>query len=240
MQMFDVLRKGSGLAGWFGPLYFAQSRSGGDQTADRYRSRSSLKREGDAADDRPKVLLVVGDGSEVMDSMAPFYRLGEDYQVVVAGPAKDVYHLVLHELKEGWDITEERPGYHLEADIAFKDVNPDEYIALVLPGGRGPEYLRYDEDLIRITKHFFAKKKPVASICHGVEILAVADVIRGKQVTTIPKCRFDAQVAEAIYVAEPVVRSGNLLCARGKKDISPWMKTFTMMIQQYLKGDSSD
>ena len=62
--------------------------------------------------------------------------------------------------------------------------------------------------------------------------------VRGKQVTTIPKCRFDAQIAGATYVAEPVVRSGNLLCARGKKDISPWMKMFTDMIREYLAAQS--
>ena len=185
--------------------------------------------------DRPKVLVVIGDGAEVMDTLFPFYRLGEDFQVVVAGPEKRTYHLVTHELTHGWDITQERPGYLLNSDVAFRDIETDDYVALVLPGGRAPEYLRYDSDLMRITQDFFAREKPVASICHGIEILATADVIRGRQVTTIGKCRFDAQACGAEYKDTPVVRSENLLCARGKKDMSAWMKQFTQMIDDYLK-----
>ncbi len=181
-----------------------------------------------------KVLIVIGDGAEVLDTMGPYYRLGEDYEVVFAAPEVDSYHLVIHELTPGWDITEERPGYRVESDVAFRDVDPEAYVALVLPGGRAPEYLRYDEDLIRITRSFFSQNKPVASICHGIEILGAADVIRGRKVTTIPKCRFDAAICGAKYVAGPTVRDGNLICARGKKDISPWMMAFVNMVKQYL------
>jgi protease I len=185
-------------------------------------------------EDRPKVLLVIGDGAEVMDTLYPLYRLGEDYQVVVVGPETRTYHLVIHELTKGWDITEERPGYHLHVDLAFADIQAEDYVGLVLPGGRAPEYLRYDTDLIRITQAFFAADKPVACICHGIEILGAADVIRGREVTTIPKCRFDAQVCGAVYRTDPVVRSGNLICARGKKDMSEWMKRFNRMIEAYV------
>jgi protease I len=199
---------------------------------ERHTLRSSIKSA--QADGAHKVLIVIGDGAEVLDTMGPYYRLGEDYQVVVAAPEVDSYHLVMHELTPGWDITEERPGYRIESDIAFRDVDPDEYVALALPGGRAPEYLRYDPDLMRITKAFFDADKPVAAICHGIEILGAADVIRGRTVTTIPKCRFDATVCGATYSQDPVVRDGNLLCARGKKDISPWMKAFTQMIAESL------
>lgn len=180
-----------------------------------------------------KVLIVVGDGAEVLDTMGPYYRLGEDYQVVIAAPNVDSYNLVIHELDIGWDITRERQGYRIESDIAFRDVNPDDYVGLVLPGGRAPEYLRYDEDLIRVTKAFFEKNKPVASICHGIEILATSGVLKGKKATTIPKCRFDITSCGGTYVTDPVVKDGNLICARGKKDISPWMKQFVEMIKEY-------
>jgi len=82
------------------------------------------------------------------------------------------FELRVSERAPDWDITVERPGYHLDSEIAFRDVNPDDYVALVLPGGRAPEYLRYDPDLSRIVKDFFARNKPVASICHGIEIAA--------------------------------------------------------------------
>ena len=107
-------------------------------------SRSSLQRGEPQNSGQPKVLLVVGDGAEVMDTLYPFFRLGENYRVVVAAPQRRRYHLVIHELAEGWDITQERAGYHLESELAFKEVVAEDYVALVLPGGRAPEYLRYE------------------------------------------------------------------------------------------------
>lgn len=173
-----------------------------------------------------KVLLVIGDGAEVIDTMVPLYRLAEDFEVVKAAPAQRTYHLVQHHHDSGWDITIETPGYTLDSDVSFRDVNPAEFVGLVLPGGRAPEFLRYDQDLLRITKHFFEHNKPVASICHGIEILAAADVIRGRRVTTIPRCRLDAEFSGATYVAEGLVIDGNLYCCRFKKECAQWMKAF--------------
>jgi protease I len=197
---------------------------------------SSLQNGESKKDDLPKILLVIGDGAEVMDTLFPFYRLGESFCVDVIAPEKRVYHLVIHELSEGWDITEERKGYHLQADRSFSEIDPADYVGLVLPGGRAPEYLRYDEDLLGITRCFFEEKKPVASICHGIEILATADVLRGRTVTTIPKCRFDATVCGATYLEQAVVRDGNLICCRGKKDMSPWMLGFVGMLEEFVKS----
>jgi len=86
---------------------------------------------------------------------------------------------------------------------------------------------------------FFREAKPVASICHGIEILAAADVIRRREVTTIPKCRFDAEICGATYAKTPVVHTGNLVCAQGKKDLSPWMRQFVQMIEEYLAQTKS-
>lgn len=178
------------------------------------------------------VLVVIGDGAEVIDTMVPYHRLAEDFAVVVAAPEKRTYHLVQHEHDPSWDITVEMPGYLFKSDVAFRDVDPGEYIGLVLPGGRAPEFLRYDQDLIRIVKHFFAAQKPVASICHGVEILAAADVIRGLDVTTIPRCRFDVEIVGARYVEQPLVISGNLFCCRFKRECSAWMKAFVQELHR--------
>lgn len=179
-----------------------------------------------------KILLVIGDAAEVLDTFYPLHRLQEDgYQVDVAGPAKRVYHLVLHERPAGWDITEERPGYKLAADVAFKDANPDEYAGLVISGGRAPEYIRYDADLIRITKAFFASNKPVASVCHGIEIVAAADVIRGRDVTTVAKCKLDCEFSGGRYVDREVVVSGNLVTARTWHDNPAWMREFIKLLR---------
>jgi protease I len=187
-----------------------------------------------------KVLLPIGDGSEVLDTLYAYYRIAEDdFQVVVAGPETRYYHLVIHEVPPNsdipWDITRELPGYHLKADIAFRDVNPAEYAGLYVSGGRGPEYLRYDKDLLRITRHFFETNKPVASLCHGVEILTAAGTIAGRKATTIPKCALDVEQGGARYVAEPCIVDGNLVTARGKKDLSLLLKNFMRMLNDSVK-----
>jgi len=182
----------------------------------------------------PKVLIPIGDASEVLDTFYPYFRLPEDgFEVVVAGPEARVYPLVMHEKPHGWDITEERPGYHLKATVAFRDVDPTEYAGLFLSGGRAPEYLRYDSDLIEITRHFFEENKPVASVCHGVEILTAAGVIQGRTLTTVAKCKLDVEQGGARYVDEPFIVDGNLVTARTWHDNTPFMKAFVGMLKAW-------
>ena len=140
-----------------------------------------------------KVLMPIGDGTEVLDTLYPYFRLPEDgFEVVIAGPEARVYHGVMHEIPPEeqipWDITREQPAYHVKATLAFRDVNPAHYAGLFLSGGRAPEYLRYHQDLLRITRHFFENQKPVAVICHGVEIVAAAGLLSGRTLTTVAKC----------------------------------------------------
>jgi protease I len=180
----------------------------------------------------PKVLLVIGDATEVLDTMYPYFRLPEDgFQVVVAAPEKRLYHMVLHERPPGWDITQETAGYHLQSDIAFRDVRPEEYAGLFVSGGRAPEYLRYDKDLLAVTRHFFQHNKPVASVCHGIEIVAAADCIRGRRVTTVAKCALDATQVGATYVDEPCVVDGNLVTARTWHDHTPFLKEYLRLLK---------
>lgn len=180
-----------------------------------------------------KVLLVIGDAAELFDTLYPLYRIREDgYQVLVAAPEKRVYHLVQHERPDDWDITRETAGYHLAADIAFRDIKPEEYAGIVLSGGRAPEYIRYDPDLVRVVRYFAEKNLPIASVCHGIEIIAYADVIRGKTITTVKKCRFDAEVCGAKYVDQEVVVDGNLVCARTWHDNHAWMREFMKLLNR--------
>ncbi|HUW18040.1 MAG TPA: DJ-1/PfpI family protein [Sedimentisphaerales bacterium] len=188
----------------------------------------------------PKVLLPIGDGSEVLDTLYAYYRIAEDdFEVVVTGPETRYYHLVVHEIPPNsdvpWDITRELPGYHLKAEIAFKDVNPRDYAGLYVSGGRAPEYLRYDKDLLRITRHFFEANKPVAALCHGVEILSASGVMTGRKATTIPKCALDVEQGGAKYIATPCIVDGNLVTARGKKDLSLLLKNFMKMLNAAKK-----
>lgn len=181
-----------------------------------------------------KVLIVIGDAAEALDTVYPIWRvMEEDWQAVVAAPEKRVYHLVMHEIPPGWDVTKESPSYHWASDIAFRDVNPEEYIGLFLSGGRAPEYLRYDADLLRITRHFFAAQKPVAVVCHGAEIVATADVIRGKRMATVPKCQFDVEVCGATFVNEACVRDGNMVSGRTWKDNPYFIREWIRMLRDY-------
>lgn len=179
-----------------------------------------------------KVLIVVGDATETVDTLYPVYRVKEDgFVPVVAGPEKMKYNMVMHEVKPGWTITREWEGYTIDADVAFRDVKPEhypEYAGIFFSGGRAPEYTRYDADLVRLTKHFFEANKPVACVCHGVEIPAYAGCVKGRRMATVAKCRFDLEVCGGIYVNDACVIDGNLFSGRTYHDhwayIAPWMK----------------
>jgi protease I len=180
----------------------------------------------------PKVLIAVGDAAEALDTMYPLFRVQEDgYQAVVAGPQKKIYSLVMHEIPPGWEVTREGPSYHLASEIAFRDVVPEEYDGLFLTGGRAPEYLRYDEDLLRIVRHFFEAQKPVAVVCHGAEIVATAGVIQGRRMATVPKCRFDIEVCGATFVNQGCVRDGNMVSGRTWHDNPYYMAEFMRMLR---------
>ena len=176
-----------------------------------------------------KVLIIIGDASETLDTMYPYYRLQEaGFEPVVAAPEKRLYQMVLHEVKPGWTITKEWEGYTLAADIAFDDVVPEEYAGILFSGGRAPEYIRDHPALIAMTRHFFEANKPIASVCHGVEIPARAGCVEGRRMATVAKCQFDLEVCGGIYVNEPCVIDGNLVSGRTFHDnghyVGPWIK----------------
>jgi protease I len=176
-----------------------------------------------------KVLIVVGDATETVDTLYPYYRLQEaGFEPVVIAPERRTYQMVLHEVRPGWTITKEWEGYQINADLAFAEVQPDDYLGIFFSGGRAPEYIRYDEDLVRMTRHFFGANKPVASVCHGVEIPAYADCVRGRKMATVAKCRFDLEVAGGIFVDSACVVDENLVSGRTYRDnghfVGPWIR----------------
>lgn len=176
-----------------------------------------------------KALIVIGDASETLDTLYPYYRLIEaGIQPVVTGPEARRYQMVMHEVKQGWTITKEWEGYTIQVDVPFAEVKEEEYLGILFSGGRAPEYIRYDPDLVRITRHFFEKNKPIASVCHGVEIPAFAGCVKGRRMATVPKCQFDLEVCGGIYVNEACVLDGNLVSGRTYHDngyyLAPWIK----------------
>ncbi|MDF1657236.1 MAG: DJ-1/PfpI family protein [Verrucomicrobiales bacterium] len=176
-----------------------------------------------------KALIVVGDATETVDTLYPFYRLQEaGIQPVVIAPEKRLYQMVMHEVRPGWTITREWEGYQIQADLAFSEVNPEEYLGILFSGGRAPEYIREDPDLISMTQWFFDEKKPIASVCHGVEIPARADRVKGRRMATVAKCQFDLEICGGIFVNEPCVIDGNMVSGRTFHDngsyVGPWIK----------------
>jgi protease I len=175
-----------------------------------------------------QVLIIVGDATETVDTLYPYYRVQEEgIRPVVAGQERKRYQMVLHEVKPGWTITKEWEGYTIEAEVAFHEIRPEEYLGIFFSGGRAPEYIREDPDLLRITRWFFEHNKPIASVCHGVEIPARADCVRGRRMATVAKCQFDLEVCGGIYVNEPCVVDGNLVSGRTFHDngqyLRPWI-----------------
>ncbi len=176
-----------------------------------------------------KVLIIIGDATETVDTLYPYYRLIESgFEPVVAAPEKRLYQMVMHENRPGWTITKEWEGYQIEADVSFAEIMAEDYVGIFFSGGRAPEYIREDEDLLNVTRHFFESNKPIASVCHGVEIPARAGCVKGRKMATVPKCQFDLEVCGGIFVNEACVVDGNLVSGRTFHDhghyMGPWMK----------------
>lgn len=178
------------------------------------------------------ILMPIGDATEVVDTLYPYFRLQEEgFGVEVCGPESRIYNMVAHEVPPNaavpWDITREFEGYHIEASSAFRDIDPKAYAGLFLSGGRAPEYLRYDSDLLRITQHFAEAGKPIAIVCHGIEIAAAAGILKNRKATTVAKCALDITQVGGTYVDAPLVIDGNLISCRTWHDYNTtYMKDF--------------
>lgn len=178
-----------------------------------------------------EVLIIVGDATETVDTLYPFLRVEEDgFAPIVAGPEARRYHMVMHEPPAGWDVTREFEGYTIQANIAFRDIKPEEYAGIFFSGGRAPEYLRYDQDLIRITQWFFDNNKPIACVCHGVEIPCAADRVRGRRMATVNKCALDLEFSGGTFVDEACVIDGNLISGRVWCDHGHYMKHWMALL----------
>ena len=183
----------------------------------------------------PRIFMPIGDATETLDTFYPYFRLLEaGFEVDVAGPEARQYHTVLHEIPPDssipWDITQERPGYFIQATVAFADAQADDYAGAFISGGRAPEYLRYDRDLLNVVAEICEQGKPIACVCHGIEILTAAKIIEGREVTTVAKCAMDAEQGGATYLDQEVVLAGNIVTARTWHDNAPLMRTFLEML----------
>jgi protease I len=179
-----------------------------------------------------RVLLVAGDATESLDTWYPYHRLREEgIEVYIGAPVKKMLKSVVHDFEPGWETYVERPGYHIPADIAFKDVEPRDYDAILLSGGRAPEYLRNDPKLQSIVRYFVQSKKPIAALCHGVLILAAVDGIRGCTVATYEALAPDVESAGGTFRNTEVVVEGNLVTSRTWMDLPFFMREFLKILK---------
>jgi len=179
-----------------------------------------------------KILILTGDAGESLEVLYPYQRLREEgYEVHIAAPSKKKLQLVVHDFVEGYDTYTEKPGYTWPADLAFREVDPAEYAALVIPGGRAPEYIRNDPDCQRIIRHFFERAKPVAQLCHAALALAAAGVLRGRRTAAYPALAPDVRAAGAEFVDAEAVVDGVMVSARAWPDHPAWMREFVRVLR---------
>ena len=160
----------------------------------------------------PNILIVTGDAGESYEALYAVHRFREEeWRTTVAAPSARRLHLVMHDFEPGWDTYVERPGYGLAAELAFEQVVVDDYDAILILGGRAPEYLRNDRRLLDIVREFDAQQKWIFAICHGAQVLAAAGLIQGKRVTCYEHVRFEAEQAGGTFVDEQAVRDGRMV-----------------------------
>jgi protease I len=183
-----------------------------------------------------KILMIVGDFGEDYEIMVPFQALqavGHTVQAVCPDKkAGEAIATAIHDF-EGQQTYSEKRGHNFTLNAAFADVKPEQYDALVIPGGRAPEYLRLDPRVIEFVRHFFAADKPVAAICHGAQILAAAGVLNGRRCSAYPACRPEVELAKGSYAEIAInaaVTDGNLVTAPAWPAHPDWLAQFLHLL----------
>lgn len=181
-----------------------------------------------------KILMLVGDFVEDYEAMVPFQMLtmvGHTVHAVCPGKkAGDTVRTAVHDF-EGDQTYSEKRGHDFRITHTFTAVRPEKYDALVIPGGRSPEYLRLNEKVLDIVRHFAKANKPIASICHGQQLLTAAGVVEGKRCTSYPAVRPELILAGAKWQEVNATFSnayvdGNLVTAAAWPGHPEWMRKF--------------
>ena len=179
-----------------------------------------------------KILFIVGDYSEDYEVMVPFQMLqmvGHTVHAICPDKkAGESIRTAIHDF-EGEQTYSEKPGHYFALNASFDEVNPEDYDALVLPGGRAPEYIRLNDRVLEITRHFADAKKPIAATCHGPMILAAAGVLNGRESTAYPAVGPDVTIAGGTFIDIPVDQAhveGNLVTAPAWPANAVWMAKF--------------
>ncbi len=183
-----------------------------------------------------KILMLVGDFVEDYEVMVPFQALQmvghEVHAVCPDKKAGDTIKTAVHDF-EGDQTYSEKPGHRFMLNADFGAVKPEDYKALVVPGGRAPEYLRLNERVLEIVRHFAAHDKPIAAICHGAQLLAAAGVLEGKQCSAYPACSAEVKASGGIYVQKDWPEAhvdGKLVTAPAWPAHPAWLAEFVKLL----------
>jgi len=183
-----------------------------------------------------KILMIVGDFVEDYEVMVPFQALlmvGHTVHAVCPGKKTgERVRTAIHDF-EGDQTYSEKPGHNFTLNATFDEVKPETYDALVIPGGRAPEYIRLNEKVLKIVQHFSKANKPIASICHGAQVLAAAGVVAGKTCSAYPAVGPDVKTAGGKFVDIPVDKAhvdGNLVSAPAWPAHPEWLAKFLKVL----------
>ncbi len=188
-----------------------------------------------------KILMLVGDFVEDYEVMVPFQSLlAVGHTVHAACPGKatgDSVATAIHDF-EGQQTYSEKRGHNFTLNASFADVKPENYDALVIPGGRAPEYLRLNPAVLDIVRHFFSASKPVAAICHGAQILAAAGVLKDRSCSAYPACSAEVVLAGGRFAEiaiDAAVTDGNLVTAPAWPAHPAWIGQFLKLLRTRIE-----
>jgi protease I len=183
-----------------------------------------------------KILMLVGDYVEDYEVMVPFQALlmvGHTVHAVCPDKkAGDIVRTAIHDF-EGDQTYSEKRGHNFMLNATFSETKAEDYDALVIPGGRAPEYIRLNEAVLKVVRHFAEKNKPIASICHGAQVLAAAGVVGGKSCSAYPAVGPDVNSAGGKWVDIPLDKGhvdGNLVTAPAWPAHPDWLAKFLQVL----------
>jgi len=162
-----------------------------------------------------KVLIVTGDGGDGYEALYAYHRFQEAlWEPVVAAPSRKPLHLVFFDAEPGWETYVERTGPRMDPDVVIAAVAVHEFAAILFPGGRAPEYLRNDPDVLELVRDFAAQGKYICAIGHGIQVLAAVGLTKGRTVTCHANVRIEVERSGGAFSLLPAVRDGNIVTAQ--------------------------
>ena len=177
-----------------------------------------------------KILMLCGDYAEDYETMVPFQALqAVGHTVHAVAPDKKAgewVHTAVHDF-EGAQTYSEKPGHRFTLNASFADIRAESYDALVIPGGRAPEYLRMNSQVVAMARHFLAADKPIAAVCHGAQLLAATGLLKGRKVSAYPACQVEVELAGAEFQG---ITDRNLVTAPAWPAHPAWIAQFLKVL----------